>query len=213
LIITTNYRLDGIYLPDGARRYYVAWSNYKKENFPPDYWKELWGWYEAGGFGHVAAYLDELDISTFDPKEPPPKTQTFDDIVEANRPLEEAELADALDELGAPNPDKPGETIWPEAVTVADLLTKAKGGLPEWLMSSGGRKAVRYRLENLGYLGIKNPTTEDGRWKVGGVRQAIYVKASLTPKERLGAAREVQIKGTGAWAGPGRPFRPPPSGH
>ena len=25
--------------------------------FPPDYWNKLWGWYETGGFGHVAAYL------------------------------------------------------------------------------------------------------------------------------------------------------------
>ena len=26
----------------------------------------LWGWYDEGGIRHVAAYLAELDISTFD---------------------------------------------------------------------------------------------------------------------------------------------------
>jgi len=198
LIITTNYRLDGIYLADDDRRHYVAWSSYKKEDFSSDYWNKLWGWYEAGGFGNVAAYLDGLDISAFDPKKPPPETQTFDDIVEANRPLEEAELADVLDKLGTPDPDKPGEIIWPKAVTAADLIAKATGALPEWLMSQVGRKAVRYRLENLGYVGVKNPDIKDGRWKIGGARQTVYVRTNLSPKERLEAAREVQIKGTEA---------------
>src|SRR5262249_61912576 len=105
-----------------------------------------WGWYEAGGFGNVAAYLDGLDISAFDPKKPPPETQTFDDIVEANRPLEEAELADVLDKLGTPDPGKPGEIMWPKAVTGAGMIAQATGALPGGLMSQVGPKACRYRL-------------------------------------------------------------------
>ena len=45
LIITTNHKTDGIYLPADDRRHYVAWSQRKKEEFPEDYWNELWGWY------------------------------------------------------------------------------------------------------------------------------------------------------------------------
>jgi hypothetical protein len=55
VIITTNHKTDRIYLPAGDRRHYVAWSNLTKDNFPPDYWNSLWGWYAAGGFEHVAA--------------------------------------------------------------------------------------------------------------------------------------------------------------
>ena len=51
----------------------------------------------------MAAYLAELDISTFDPKAPPPKTPAFWDIVDANRAPEDAELADILDKLGMPD--------------------------------------------------------------------------------------------------------------
>ena len=33
LIITTNHKTDGVYLPPGDRRHYVAWSQRKKEEF------------------------------------------------------------------------------------------------------------------------------------------------------------------------------------
>jgi Primase C terminal 2 (PriCT-2)/Family of unknown function (DUF5906) len=94
VIITTNHKTDGIYLPADDRRHYVAWSDRSKEDFPQAYWDELWGWYEAGGYGHVAAYLAELDISAFNAKAPPPKTKAFWDIVDASRAPEESEFAD-----------------------------------------------------------------------------------------------------------------------
>src|ERR1700736_4912040 len=72
-----------------------------KEDFAEGYWNTLWGWYENGGYGHVAAYLASLDISGFDPKAPPPKTPAFWDIVDANRVPEDAELLAVLDE-GSP---------------------------------------------------------------------------------------------------------------
>lgn len=74
VIITTNHKTDGIFLPADDRRHFVAWSVLAKEDFSPDYWAELWRWYENGGDRHVAAYLAQLDISTFDPKAPRPKT-------------------------------------------------------------------------------------------------------------------------------------------
>ena len=98
-IMLTNEK-TGVYLPADDRRHFVAWSEVKQADFAEGYWTELWRWYESGGFGHVAAYLRELDISGFDPKAPPKKTPAFWAIVDSNRPSEDAELADALDELG-----------------------------------------------------------------------------------------------------------------
>ena len=34
LVITTNHKNDGVYLPGDDRRHYVAWSPVKKEDFP-----------------------------------------------------------------------------------------------------------------------------------------------------------------------------------
>jgi Family of unknown function (DUF5906) len=85
VIITTNHKADGIYLSADDRRHYVAWSDLSKEDFDEGYWSKLWNWYDREGYGHVAAYLADLDISEFDPKAPPPKTPAFWDIVDANR--------------------------------------------------------------------------------------------------------------------------------
>jgi hypothetical protein len=38
VIITTNHKTDGIYLPADDRRHFVAWSTLVKEAFAPDYW-------------------------------------------------------------------------------------------------------------------------------------------------------------------------------
>jgi hypothetical protein len=63
----------------------VAWSDREKKDFSEGYWNSLWGWYDDGGYAHVAAYLADVDISNFDPKAPPPRTDAFWDIVDVNR--------------------------------------------------------------------------------------------------------------------------------
>jgi hypothetical protein len=77
VIITTNHKSDGIYLPADDRRHFVAWSEQMKDRFDPAYWSAIWKWYDAGGYGHVGAFLRLLDLSTFDAKAPPPKTAAW----------------------------------------------------------------------------------------------------------------------------------------
>jgi len=176
-LITTNHKTDGIYLPLNDRRHYVAWSKRKKEEFGDNYWNELWRWYEAGGFEHVAAYLSELDLSGFDPKAPPPKTAAFWDTVYANSAPEDAELADVLELLG--NPD---------AVTSASLIEKANPETADWLLDRRNRRALPHRLERCGYTSVRNPNSGDGRWKVQGKNQVVYAKTSLSSREQITAA-------------------------
>ena len=103
VIITTNHKTDGIYLPEDDRRHYLAWSDLVKDDFDEEYWRKIYHWYDHGGTEHVAAYLTNLDISGFNPKTPPPKTEAFWAIVNASRPPEDAELATALEALGSPD--------------------------------------------------------------------------------------------------------------
>src|SRR5262249_29717233 len=156
--------------------HYVAWSNFSKEDFSPAYWNRLWNWYRIeGGFAHVAAYLAEFDISGFDPKAPPSQTPAFWEIVGANQPPEDAELADAIDALGKLDKHDKDKLIRPDVLTTKQLIAAASGTLAEWL--SRTRRAVPHRLERCGYVAVKNPDAKDGLWKIQATRQCIYGRA------------------------------------
>ena len=78
VVMTTNHKSGGIYLPANDRRHYVAWSSLNEQDFTKKYWDGLWKWYEdEGGFEDVAAFLAERDLSNFNPKASPRKTPAF----------------------------------------------------------------------------------------------------------------------------------------
>jgi hypothetical protein len=178
IIITTNHKADGIYLPPDDRRHFVAWSNLTKTDFDEAYWNALWGWYANGGDRHVAAYLATRDISKFNPKAPPPKTPAFWDIVDASRAPEEGEFADVLDEMGRPS-----------TVTLREIRANATGGFLEWLQDRKNRRVIPHRMEDAGYVPVRNDTADDGLWKIEGKRQVVYAKAELSLRDRFAAVR------------------------
>lgn len=179
VIITTNYKADGIFLPENDRRHYVAWSERRKEEFSDDYWARFWRWLEhENGYANVAAYLHELDISSFNPKAPPLQTAAFHEIVNSNRGSEEGELSDVLDGLG-----------WPNALTVSNLRDAAEGtDFWGWLNDRKNRKAIPHKLSRVGYIPVTNEGASDGLWKIGGKRQVVYANKKLSPGERIDAA-------------------------
>jgi Family of unknown function (DUF5906) len=178
VVLTTNHKVDGIYLPPDDRRHFVAWSDCTKGDFDEAYWNNLWSWYEREGFGHVAAYLTQLDLSGFNSKAPPPQTPAFWAIVDANRAPEDAELADVLDELKKP-----------DAVTLAALIQQATGEVHDWLADRRNRRTVPHRLEKCGYVPVRNDAADDGLFKIKGRRQVIYASDRLTLGDRLRAVR------------------------
>jgi hypothetical protein len=180
VVLTTNHKTDGIYLPADDRRHFVAWSDLTKEDFTADYWNSLWRWYARGGDRHVAAYLAGLDISAFDPKAPPLKTAAFWDIVDASRAPEDAELADVLDQLG--NPD---------ATTLIRVQNQASGDFDSWIRDRKNRRQIPYRFDKCGYVPVRNEAADSGLWIINRVRQVIYAKASLSVRDRLAAARRL----------------------
>jgi hypothetical protein len=180
VVYTTNYKTNGVYLPADDRRHYLAWSDLEKEDFDASYWNKLYGWYESGGHAHVAAYLASLDISSFDPKAPPPKTAAFWDIVDASRAPEDAELADVLDRLD--NPD---------ATTLIGVQAKTTGDFGDWIRDRRNRRQIPYRFEQCGYVPARNEAADDGLWRINDKRQVVYAKASLSLRERREAAKKL----------------------
>ncbi|WP_299721025.1 hypothetical protein [Tardiphaga sp.] len=184
IIFTSNYRTDGIYLPADDRRHDVMWSDAAAADFSAGYWTDLWSWYAHGGYEDIAAYLNELDISEFDPAAPPPKGPAFWSIVEAGAAPEEAEVADVLDRLSNPS-----------ATTVAQLTGAASGGFFEWIVDRKNRRAIPHRLEKCGYVPIRNDDTKQGLWIINGSRQVIYGRTDLSVRDRFLAATELVRKG------------------
>jgi hypothetical protein len=185
VIITTNHKTGSIHLPADDRRHYVAWSDCEQSDFETNYWNEMYAWYRNGGFQHVAAYLAGLDISSFDPKAPPPKTDAFWTIVGSNRSQEENELADVLDKLKNP-----------PAVTVEMIRDQTnpddKDGLGGWIRDRRNRRTIPHRLHELGYDPIRNPTAEsDGEWKINGKRHTVYAQRELTKHDQIKAAQDL----------------------
>jgi hypothetical protein len=176
-MITTNHA-TGLYLPLDDRRTLVAWSIVKKESFPADHWREFYRWYDAGGFGHVAAFLAQRDLSAFDPKAPPKKTEAFWTIVNAARAPEEAELADALERLGNPT-----------VTTLERVRLLADSEFVNFCNDRKNRRVIQHRFEECGYVPVRNRDAKDGLWKIGGKRQVIYGRSDLDYVDLVRAAR------------------------
>ena len=194
VVITSNHKTDGIYLPADDRRHLVAWSNIGPEDFAKDYWRKLYGWYANGGNEAVAAYLMTVDLSRFDPKAPPTKTAAFWEIVNANRAPEDTELADVLDALGKASPHNKDEIIRRDVVTLDQVTSMAATLQPafaEWLRDRKNRRSIPHRFEDCGYVVVRNPNDTEGRWKISGRRHTIYGRADLSVRDRIAAANEL----------------------
>jgi hypothetical protein len=189
VIITTNHKTDGIFLTADDRRHFVAWSILESSAFAEDYWKRMYRWLDSGGNARVAAHLAAVDLSKFDPKAPPPKTLAFWEIVNANRAPEDSELADVLDHL-AKDAKKDDNSL--DIVTLNQVAKYAEGSrhpmLAIWLRDRTNYRSIPHRFEDCGYVAVANPKNKDGRWKIKGERYTIYGKASLTERDRIGAA-------------------------
>lgn len=184
LIITTNHKTDGLYLPADDRRHFVAWSEAKREEFDADYWTRLYGWYE-NGIGHVVAYLRQLDLSNFDPKAPPPKTAAFWAMVQAGEAPESGELRDVLEQCGDP-----------ECLTLIDLIQGAEAlklfDLAGELKDRRNRRSLPHKLERVGYVPVRNPDADDGLFKILGKRQTVYALRQLSLASQIKAARAIR---------------------
>lgn len=180
VVITTNHK-DGLYLPGDDRRHYVAWSERNKDrDYRPDFWADMYGWYEREGYAHVVAYLDSVDLTGFNPKAPPPLTLAFWNMVNASRPAEDSTMADLLDGLGNP-----------PAVTVEQISQHAMKSHPEfcgWLKDPRNSRSIPTRFAAAEYVPLLNMDTKDKLWKVAGRRVSIYVRQQLSQAERLAAA-------------------------
>ena len=106
-------------------------------------------------------------------------------LCDASRSPEDAELADVLDKIGNP-----------EATTIDKIAIAAERGLNldlvQWLRDRRNNRVIPRRLEACGYVPVRNDAAGDGLWRIGGKRQAVYAKKTLSAQERIAAARALR---------------------
>jgi hypothetical protein len=193
IIISTNHKTDGLHLIAEDRRHFVSWTDITPDDFEADYWPRMYNWYQSeNGYGHVAAHLATVDLKGFDPKEPPPKTPAFWEIVNANRAPEDNQLADVLDNLSILG----DRTTWPDAITIEDLAQGAAKNdfdFSHWLRDPKNRRHLAHRLEQCGYSPLRNPEDKhDGQWRVSGKRVTVYTLAALNIDKRFEAVARLK---------------------
>lgn len=183
VIITTNYKTNGIYLPADDARHFVAWSDMTKDMFEPDYFAKLYAWYtEDDGANNVAQFLLDMDVRDWNPKAPPPQTEAFWEIVNANHAPENDDVASVFDTMARP-----------DAVTVDQVIQSAASGdsVLNWA-DSRNRRQIPRQMEAAGYVSVRNPEGKEGRWLMGKKRVAVYAKLTLSIRDRVAAAQELQ---------------------
>jgi len=171
VVLTTNNLIGGIYIPQDDRRYDVMECASKHEmglesaSKRGDYFANLWAWYnEMDGAAHVAAFLQERDISKF-------SAATGQRITEAHlKVVQEGFVGDdwALDALlvMSKKASDTDELIAPPMFTYPEMLEALK-------IATGGEvreREVRAKMERVlarqGYHKLNNARSKDGRWKV-----------------------------------------------
>ena len=183
VIITTNHKTGGFYLPEDDRRHFIAWSGKTRDDFDSEYWSKIWGFYEDGGYENVAAFLLERDLSNFDPKSPPPKTNAFYEIVDSNRAPESSELKDALDKLGNPR-----------AITKHMIIEVVDLDFQSWLKDKRNQRLLPQRFESVGYSRFRNPDASDGMWNIQGKRENVYVLTEIPENDRKAHVDKLKSK-------------------
>jgi hypothetical protein len=155
----------------------VMWTERKREEFQADYWLQMYAWYEREGYAHVAAYLDAVDLTGFDPKAPPVKTPAFWAMVDAGRAPEDSDMADALEKLNNPS-----------AITIEALERVAGHELKMMFSDRSKRRQLPHRFKAAGYAAVRNEAATDGLWKIKGKRQTIYARKDMMDRDRIAAA-------------------------
>lgn len=114
VFITTNDWL-ALFIPENDRRMFIMNSPLPgrwHEAADPQYFDRYWRWLEQeGGAAGVARWLAERDLSAFDPKAAPPRTQTWSEISQSWDDTEHDPVSLVLEEIG-----------WPDALLTSELV-------------------------------------------------------------------------------------------
>jgi len=174
VVITTNHLASGIYIPADDRRYDVIDSasihemGLSDDKVRRDYFSDLWEWFLQGGSNHVAAYLNEKDISAFSANNGQRKTEAHKTVVTSGMTGDHW-LDDILASLNYPDLIR-GDLIYQKAVANGEKEGEIK-------------RKIANAIGRLDYSICRSQKTKDGRWKIDGKNVTVFMKNGIKFKE------------------------------
>jgi hypothetical protein len=94
------------------------------------------------------------------------------------------EVADRLgqrDGLTASAISADGEPLTATVHQIVDCTSSTS--FAEWLRDRRNSRQIPHHFQECGYVAVRNPHAQDGMWKVGNARMAVYAKDSLSIQE------------------------------
>jgi hypothetical protein len=183
VVITTNYKEDGIFIDDNDRRHDFLWSDTSVEELGKDYFVKFLEWRDkGGGMDAVVHLLNTLDVSDYRPGAAPVRSEDFHEVVASHKSSAQLGLMDAIEKLG--NPD---------AFTMAQVLNVASGEFKDWHGEKKNLAQLGFLIKKAGYSKTLNKEeVTSGRWKINGFKTYIYAKTSLKKAARRKAAERLK---------------------
>lgn len=188
VVVTTNNYLD-LYIPPDDRRMAVLHSTLEKgwheAEGTPDYFRNLWGWLNGGGFGHVGAWLHARDLSGYDPKAEIVKSAGWTAVAQTWAEADDG-IGFALEHLGRPEVLLASELIDPQFDMQDDVTAALKSP-----------RRIGHRMQREGYAMLRAKDTERWFFKRGDAvvrTRYAFVRAAVAADEE-GARRLVQARG------------------
>ena len=71
------------------------------------------------------------------------------------------------------------------------LVKEADFDFYTWLRDGKNRRNIPHRLEQCGYIPVRNDAADDGLFKINNRRQAVYARTGLSFRGRLEAVRKL----------------------
>ena len=187
VIITTNHKVGGLFLPPDDRRHFVAWSTVEPSAFSPDLLGGILGEAQRGRRGSGRRSSQDARPR---PLQPQGAAAAHAGVLrDGQRHALRGGERDGRHHRAPRKTQRAGHRPISSPEPTPSAATSFVAFLQDAKMA-----ACRPSPRNCGYRRLSNPYDKRGRWLVGGERVGgVYVRKNLTDREGIAAAEAIRV--------------------